>query len=282
MLQLYDRSARPRPAAACSLRGRALRVSLLALTVTLGCGGEGGAAATDAATGSAADSATHDGGAKTDSGASGDGGDGGSGATADASGDTQSAADTTVACHPIKNTGCPAGQHCIYDGDFIRCEDDGAHGLGEDCEDGKGCKVGVCIKPQSGESRCSPFCTSDVQCASGSCNALKTGKGKVCDMGGSTLTPCDILSQDCQEPGMACYGTSKGFGCLKVGVAAGGEACSDENGCQKGFACAGLSGSGNGMCRKVCKIGGGEPSCESITAPCSSLNGSKIAGYCDG
>ena len=245
MLQRYGRLDQPRldlsrarPLIGCGPCGAAL----IALVLLLGCGGEDGASATDTATGAGGDGATLDTGAKSDA-----GGDGASGATADGSSDAQGAGDTGPVCHPIKNTGCPTGQHCVYSGDLILCEDDGAHGVGEACDDGKGCKVGICLKPKAGESRCAPFCTVDVQCASGSCNTLEGSKGKACDMGGTQLTPCDILAQDCKEAGTACYATSHGFGCLKAGIAAVGEACSDEDGCKKGVACTGLAGVGNGI-----------------------------------
>jgi hypothetical protein len=187
-----------------------------------------------------------------------------------------------VACHPVKNDGCPSGQHCVWEGDTITCVDDGEHEAGEACDDGKGCKIGVCVGSQGGEARCSPHCTIGLTCASGICNQLENSKGKVCDMGGDNLIACDPLAQDCKTGGTACYSTPKGFGCLSTGSADVKESCTDDNGCKPGLACIGQSSTQPGQCYKMCRQGGGEPSCDSVTAACSKLLGSNTVGYCDG
>lgn len=238
-----------------------------------GCGSEDGSSGT----GTAQDSSAAD--------ASGADSAGGSDTTA---ADTGGSADTgsSIACHPIKNsgknTGCPEGQHCVYEGNLITCTTSGEHGLGEDCEDGKGCTVGICVKGQTGKSRCANFCTSDLHCSSQSCNQLQDSKGKVCDMGGDELTPCDPLAQDCKQAGTGCYGTPKGFGCLPAGSVAAGDPCDDYAACVAGYACVGLSSGQDGYCRKICRQGGGAPACDGVTEGCSKLFGSATAGYCGG
>lgn len=256
-----------------SMASSSLRWTLPVLLLAAGCGSDGGGGSTNT-TGS-------------DTSASGDSSSGSdaSGSGSDASaGDSTTSSDTadtsTVACKPASNTGCPEGQHCIYDGDSIACVENGEHDAGEACDDGKGCKVGICVKPQSGESRCAPFCNADIQCASNSCNPLQSGKGKVCDMGGDNLVACSVLTQNCKDAGQACYSTPKGFGCLDAGKVAAGEACKEDNDCVPGYACIGKSTLQPGLCRKICRKGGGEPSCDSITAQCSSLFGDPVAGYC--
>jgi hypothetical protein len=247
-----------------------LRWTFAALLLIAGCG-------TDDSSSTADGSASADTSASADSSSNVDA----TGDTATSEADANASADTsTVVCKPASNTGCPTGQHCIYDGDTIACVDDGEHDAGEACDDGKGCKVGICVKPQSGESRCAPFCNADIQCASNSCNPLQSGKGKVCDMGGDNLVSCSVLTQNCKDAGKACYATPKGFGCLDAGKVAGAEACNEDNDCVPGYACIGKSTLQPGLCRKICRKGGGEPSCDSITAQCSSLFGDPVAGYC--
>lgn len=250
------------------------------------CSGEEGAdaAAQDAAGGlgnKVTDSATAAGGdGGSSDGGSGDSGSGDSAAANDASPGTT---DTTnaIACHPVKNTGCPAGQHCSYEGDVITCVDDGEHGAGEACDDGKGCKVGVCVGSPGGEARCAPHCSIGLSCASGLCNSMQSSKGKVCDMGGDNLVACDPLKQDCAVASTSCYSTPKGFGCLNSGATNLKEKCDEDNDCKPGLACVGQSSTQPGQCYKMCKQGGGEPSCASVTAACSKLQGSSTVGYCD-
>ena len=71
---------------------------------------------------------------------------------------------TGPACHPTNPAKgpCPKGQHCVWSGDSLMCEADGEHAAGEDCEDGKGCKVGVCVKGESGKSVCAPHCLGNL------------------------------------------------------------------------------------------------------------------------
>lgn len=249
--------------------------SCCVIALLAGCGNEDGGSS----------STTQDSGAATGSDSTGGGSDATGGGTDGSSSDTTTGSDTSgsgVACHPIKNTGCPTGQHCIYDGDLITCTDDGEHALGEDCDDGKGCKVGICVAAQNGPSRCANFCVSDLHCASQLCSQLQSSKGKVCDMGGDNLIACDPLTQDCQDASLACYATPKGFGCLAKGAVDGGEKCAEDNSCLPGFACIGKSAGQDGICRKICRQGGGNPACDGVTEGCSKLYGSPTAGYCGG
>lgn len=254
-------------------RGMAWLAALALCAGTVGCGGE----------------ETPGGGSASTSDGAGAGSDAGGGALDATSGTDAGAGDTgskdtgsSIACHPIKNTGCPDGQHCIYEGDTITCTEDGEHGLGEDCDDGKGCKVGICVGSQGGPSRCANHCTSDLHCASQLCSQLQGSKGKVCDMGGDNLVACNPLDQDCKEPKTACYATPKGFGCLPSGDVEALGACAEDNSCAPGLACVGKSAGQDGVCRKICRQGGGQPACDGVTEGCSKLYGSPTAGYCGG
>lgn len=240
----------------------------LTLTLTVGCGSDDEPADTSTADTAVTDSGTA-GGADTAA-------DSGAADTGAAKKDTSSG----VKCHPVNNTGCPAGQHCVWEGDVITCTDDGEHGAGEDCSDGKGCKIGVCVGVQgSDKSVCSPHCLADLECASSQCNKLTDSKGKVCDMG-VTVAQCDPLAQNCSGAGQACYAGGQGFVCLAAGSVEAGQPCPEDNSCKAGHACVGKSTGSSGVCRKVCKIGGGSPSCDDITASCASLLGSATVGYC--
>ncbi len=200
--------------------------------------------------------------------------------TADA-GTTKADTGSSIKCHPVNNTGCPAGQHCVWEANSIVCTADGEHAAGADCTDGKGCKIGVCVGVQgSSKSVCSPHCLANLECASSICNSLQDSKGKVCDMG-VQVTQCDPFGTGC-EVGKTCYAGGNGFVCMSVGDVEAGKVCADDNSCAAGLACVGKSGSGAGVCRKMCKMGGGAPSCDDISVTCASLLGSSTAGYCGG
>ncbi len=184
-------------------------------------------------------------------------------------------------CKPTDNTGCTeAGTHCGYDdADMVACVKDGTHAIAEDCSDGAGCKVGVCVQNQNGKSLCAPYCLSDLQCNSNSCNKLDGKKGHVCDVG--SYTPCDMLAQNCTDKTQGCYDSgANGFVCLQKGSLAQGDLCDQSNQCTVGLACIGASAGSKGVCRKVCAFPNGAPACDSVTIQCTSLLGSNKFGYC--
>ena len=186
----------------------------------------------------------------------------------------------TAPCKPAGNTGCTeAGTHCGYDeADMVACVKDGSHAVGEDCSDGSGCKVGLCVQSQNGKSACAPYCVSDAQCDSNQCNKLDGKKGHVCDV--TTYTPCDLLQQNCADKTQACYDNPNGFVCLAKGSMQKDDLCDQSNDCASGLACIGASVGSKGVCRKVCAFPSGAPTCDSVTIQCTSLLGSNKFGYC--
>ncbi|GEM_PF-2944438 len=190
---------------------------------------------------------------------------------------------TKTPCKPYKKPGdydwgCPVGEKCVWETNGTKCVAAGTKTPGADCASAEECAVGTCVQNSAGKSRCSPYCLSDVQCSKGPCNKLSDSKGKVCDMGGPPPPQCDPIGQSCDK-GFACYSTPDGFICKSEGKVAHGQPCNADNECAKGVACVGKVGNSPGICRKICKKGGGEPSCDAAIN-CASLGGS--VGYCDG
>lgn len=240
----------------------------LSLSILAGCGSDSTDASTKSETNTETDAGSSDSSSASDA-----------GATDSAS--TKKDAGPGIKCHPVNNTGCPAGQHCVWEGNAITCIDDGEHAAGADCSDGKGCKIGICVGVQgSDKSVCSPHCLANLECASGVCNKLTDSKGKVCDMG-VQVAQCNPLVTGC-DAGKSCYAGGNGFVCMTQGAVEDGKPCPEDNSCAPGLACVGKSGSSGGVCRKICKMGGGLPACDDISSNCSSLLGSTSAGYCGG
>lgn len=175
---------------------------------------------------------------------------------------------------------CPNGSHCAYDdNDAIACVKDGAHGMGEDCGDGGGCKIGICVTSQNGSQACSPFCTTEVQCDSNSCNQINGKKYKVCDV--AKYTACQPINAKCPAS-QGCYLLgSQGFVCVAAGSKGKGESCKANYECAPGYTCTGISdtSTSTGLCRKVCSTGGGPTGCLDPTTPCSKL--AMGYGYCE-
>ena len=184
-------------------------------------------------------------------------------------------------CHPVKPASgpCPPGKHCVWQGESPACVPDGSHGAGENCDDGDGCKVGICVKNDDDKSRCAPHCFGDLDCASGQCNPLEEGKGKVCDMGGGSKPQCNPLAQNCSDSNEACYHTSNGFVCKTKGNVSAGGQCVDDNSCLPGHLCVGKTSSG-GVCRKICSVTGSNGLTCPVGIKCSNYLGSSQVGYC--
>ncbi len=213
----------------------------------------------------------------------------GSGADADTAGATDSSqgdvakADsgkTTAPCKPWLTPAewsCEAGTHCGYDNlDKIACVPDGAHGVGEDCSDGQGCKIGLCVTAQNGSQACSPYCTTDAHCDSGSCNKIVGKTYSVCDV--AKYQSCNPLKAACPA-GQACYLLTGGFVCANAGDKTKGEGCVSHTDCAPGLACAGAGGGSSGICRLLCSKTAKPNGCDSPDTNCSTLGGD--AGYCE-
>ena len=241
-------------------------------------------AATDSV--AAADAATSADGAPTDSGKAATDASAGDAGKADTSADTAPAdiakADAVKApCKPWDlpaDWNCPADTHCGYDdADVIACMPNGKHGVAEDCGDGLGCKVGICVKSENGTEACAPFCTVDAQCDSQSCNGITGKKYKTCDV--AKYVTCNPLAAKCPV-GQGCYLLGPGFVCVGAGSKDKGDSCKSNQDCKPGFTCTGLSeiSTSTGICRKVCSKTG-DTGCEDPTTKCSNLGGN--VGYCE-
>ena len=171
---------------------------------------------------------------------------------------------------------CPADTHCGYDeSDKIACVANGEHAVGEDCADGKGCKIGMCVTSQNGKSACAPYCTSVAHCESSGCNKIVDKIYSVCDM--AKYEPCSPLAPKC-EAKQGCYLVSGGFGCATAGSTPAGEVCTQNTDCLPGLHCAGAAGGAKGYCRKICSLTA-PTGCDDVTTACSKLSSS--AGYCE-
>ena len=250
-----------------------------------GCGSSDGAPASTGAVDSGAAGIGSDTGASDATGAS-DGSPTADSAAVDAAKVDTAKVDTAKAPAPCKPwdapadwTNCPADTHCGYDDmDAVACVANGKHGMGEDCSDNLGCKIGICVTSQNGSQNCSPFCTVDGQCDSNTCNKI-TGKNyKVCDV--AKYVSCVPIGGKCPA-NQGCYDLgSAGFVCVGAGTKAKGEACKVSYDCAPGYTCTGNSGTSTstGLCRKVCKTSG-VSGCVDPTTPCSKIG--EGFGYCE-
>ncbi len=182
-----------------------------------------------------------------------------------------------AACSPISNTGCESGMHCAYSeaGDKA-CEANGTHGVGEDCADDGGCKVGICVTSPTGDKACAPFCATHAACDSNSCNQITGKTYKVCEVGKTTIVPCDPFAQDCKKPGQGCAFYNGEFTCISVGAAANGEKCESYADCASGLYCV---GGPNGLCRKICHTKGAT-GCDDALTNCVEFGKGSPYGYC--
>ncbi len=199
-----------------------------------------------------------------------------------ATGDTAGKADSTKApCKPWEaaiDWNCPADTHCGYDeSDVVACVPNGSHSIGEDCADGAGCKIGLCVTSDNGTSACSPYCTVESQCDSNTCNKIQGKKYSVCDV--AKYTSCAPLTPKCPS-GQSCYDYgSLGFVCANAGSLQNGEACVSNAECAPGYTCAGAAGSTSGLCRKLCSTTAKPNGCDDPSTNCSKLGAG--AGYCE-
>ncbi|MFZ4577498.1 MAG: hypothetical protein ACOYOB_03795 [Myxococcota bacterium] len=203
----------------------------------------------------------------------------------DTSGDTTTDApktdSTTPVCNPFKNTGCTEPKtQCGYDeAGKVACIPAGDIPVGGECGGGGLCEKGACVTSQSGTSQCSPYCGTAAHCPGSTCNKIEGGNWKVCDV--AKYVSCDLFTQNCADKTLSCYDSSNGFVCLKTGSGEEGSQCQSSNGCIPGYTCAGADTFSMGLCQKICRVGGGEPSCDSIEASCVPIQGSGKYGFCD-
>jgi hypothetical protein len=240
----------------------ALLAALLPALVATACGGASDASSTTATANDAGTTATDTG--------------------ATMATDTTSAKDTAgkdakpaAKCNPYGElSGCPDAQHCVADDDGAWvCVDDGEHGVGEPCDDGKGCNVGDCVQTDCGKSFCTPYCISLANCPVGAigCNELKGKPGKVCSLA-DECENCDPFAQAACGPKKGCYDGSSGFTCKDAGSAQLAESCKSSDDCAPGLTCQGS------LCRKYCQANKNPPGCNKPETACPKI--SATVGYC--
>ena len=190
-------------------------------------------------------------------------------------------------CKPwVQPDSCASGTHCSYDDlGAVACVDNGPHGAGEDCSDGKGCSIGMCITDSdSGAQRCAAHCATDVHCDTNQCGAVTGKKYKVCALPKMDVPPCNPFLQDCADKTKACV-VKLDFptgGCIsKGGTAEKGDACEQSGDCKPKLYCTGAAAGGSGVCRTLCKTSGAS-GCDPVTVQCVPITKNAPYGYCDG
>lgn len=153
-------------------------------------------------------------------------------------GDPKCAVPSYVECNPLCNTGCDAGEACLFV-DGWKCITPGDVEAGGECDGPTECKAGACAKADDAvAATCIAPCKSDADCPEdGVCNTSITGSQpwKFCGM---APPPCDaFIAGSCPE-GQACYLSGGSMTCLKEGTKLKGEDCSgSSNDCAPGLTC---------------------------------------------
>jgi len=185
-------------------------------------------------------------------------------------------------CDPYTDQECKPGENCIFDNSGKpACFPAGEKAIGEVCSVQSQCSDGVCMATASvSEQHCFKLCAQDVDCGAGlQCMGMNGKKWKICSLKPDQYETCNILTQDCSEPGDACYWAASPINqpiCLPAGTAGKKEACETSSDCQKGFDCLAA-----GKCYQICDTNGGDPACESPFTSCPDHYPPQHAGYCD-
>jgi hypothetical protein len=196
---------------------------------------------------------------------------------------TESCADyATPDCDPYTDDNCPEGQNCIFGaGDKPVCMVAGDAAVGEACSTQGNCADGYCMGLEGDEGQhCYGYCKTANDCVYGAkCLELSDKQYKVCSLGAEAYETCNLLKQDCEDPGDGCYWSSSTINqpvCQPAGAGGAGDACTTANDCSKGYDC--IAGK---TCRKICNLTEGQdPQCEDIFAGCSNHYTPQNAGYC--
>ncbi len=198
-----------------------------------------------------------------------------------------------VSCDPIANSLCPDEEYCTYlaeaDGGTTGplCLEAGKQSYADPCGGLDSCKEGICMEIVGTGigQRCYPLCLSKSDCDAGlQCLDFDDVPYRVCALGTSPYETCNLLDQNCEVEGYACYYDTNAAEavCLPAGSKASGESCSGTpNDCQAGSTC--LSNSTQFVCRSFCSTKpGGEPSCDpdGPTPKCTNYYSAQSAGYC--
>ena len=196
--------------------------------------------------------------------------------TSDTSGDVPQ-----VECNVWAQTGCDSGQKCAFVVDgvnpqdntnilgHVACVKDGTAGLGKACESAFDIEVDPPVV-NVGES---DTCQGASVCYKNTCRSLCSDVNPVCSDGGTCvsfalygdafqvcLASCNLLEQDCEEEGFACYPTLNGNLCGYPRVPEGetgrtGTPCEYINNCVGGYLCSSPPGAQEGdpgVCTQIC------------------------------
>ena len=167
-------------------------------------------------------------------------------------------------CNPYTQTGCDTGKICVFlDANTLSCLTKGTVPVGSPCGGTEQCESGGCLSLGPGGFRCYQFCKGLTWCPKGSNCIPVSGMEKVCSLPSSAYVDlkCDLLKQDCQQVGDACYQTDLADFpiCQAAGTAGAREPCTSVNECAKGLTC-----NGN-KCFQWCGTGAGSPQCPATT-----------------
>ena len=185
-------------------------------------------------------------------------------------------------CDPYTDAECPQGQNCIFGvNEKPVCMPAGEKAIGEECAAQAQCADGVCMSISGIEGqRCFKYCENDGDCGGGiQCLGLDGKDWKICGLEADEYETCNLLSQNCTDPGDGCYWAASPINqpiCLSAGTKEKKEACGTSSDCIKGFDCL-----NNGKCYQICNNAGGEPSCDSPFTNCVTNYSPQGAGYCD-
>ncbi|MBL8952475.1 MAG: hypothetical protein JNK82_16965 [Myxococcaceae bacterium] len=177
---------------------------------------------------------------------------------------------------------CDAGQKCAFLDGGRQCVPDGVIGEGQQCAGAPvSCAKGLActLVGTDGGSLCSRFCRVDGDCGSPQrCYVtlvLPETKERplVC---AEPPMSCDPLLQNCAASSEACYPGQGGPGCFPAGTRAADVGCTYSNDCGRGLACTG--GGATTVCKTLCAVDGGSPSC--ATGRCTRLQSSQSVGVC--
>lgn len=191
--------------------------------------------------------------------------------------DTDAAA---VACNPITDEGCTAGQTCSYNPGSTKplCVGKGVLVATAACGDDLGsCDHGICLSLNDTGNLCYEFCKINAHCPTDSeCLELTGSAYKVCKISG-IYKNCELMGDAACGAGKACYATSDEPEpiCLPVGDAADGESCGDvANGCAAGLACV------NTACTRLCDKAAAKPCGDEFTQCSNYPDANSKVGIC--